>query len=174
MTCFKFSINCLLVGTDVIKKRHGRFKTLEKMEPINLDKRLATLSEICNIETIDNTSNFDNEKAQKMLENVKSRIGTKVSFCADNVLLDFFMESFDESDCNRGGLTVEEGVRYLSGEGKEMGFDWRDVESRKWYIKDMEKGGRWKHFDDKRVDLVKEIEGGIWEFLMDELMSEIE
>ncbi|CAM8876869.1 unnamed protein product [Rhodiola kirilowii] len=167
-----------LVGIEGTRKRLmetlSRFEALVEMEPIDLDERLAALSGSEGSKNNDIT-NLDSEKAQNMLELVKSRImpaqfETRSVFFADSLLLDFFMESLQNVTDHE---LIEAAEGYLTGQRRKMVSDWRVDESRKWYLKEMEMGGNWKDFEQQRVELVMEIEGSIWSSLVNDLMNEL-
>ncbi|KAL9678148.1 hypothetical protein QQ045_015987 [Rhodiola kirilowii] len=158
-------------------QRLGRFETLAKMEPVDLDKMLAVaLSDIEDKDSNDTIIDIKAEVAQNMLDLVKLRIHapseTNPTFCVDNLLLDFFMDSFQEQSADH--QLTEAAESYLTGKVKKMVFDWKVEKARNIYIQDMERGRTWKHVDDQRVELGMEIEEGIWNSLVNDLVRELE
>uniref|UniRef100_A0A7N0U183 DUF4378 domain-containing protein n=1 Tax=Kalanchoe fedtschenkoi TaxID=63787 RepID=A0A7N0U183_KALFE len=158
-----------LVGTEGTKKkklvqRLERFGILGEVEPVDLDKRLGWLSE--SEDDVKNGAMIEleaAEKAQTMLELVKSR-AMAATFCADNLLLDLFMDSLRDQTDDREVTELAES--YLAGEGAKTASDC--------YIREMERGGAWRGLEDQRADVAGEVEGGVWACLVDELVSELE
>lgn len=115
------------------------------------------------------------EKARELVQLVfktTSPTNKLVYMKSENLLFDFFRERIMEV-----GLVVkvQEVVLklaedWINGKQQEVLMGWEVKERRDGYVKDMEKGGRWRNLDDEIHQLGSELEAELWNSLLNELL----
>ncbi|KAG6432403.1 hypothetical protein SASPL_103979 [Salvia splendens] len=112
------------------------------------------------------------EKARQLLSQVEEdeeRHADKVE-----VLLDFFVDEFSRN----GRLNDEEfdsellriAKSWMCGELEES-YEWEFEEARGSFVKEMERGFCWKKFEEEREELCEELEVGVLNCLLDDLVA---
>ncbi|XP_047338807.1 uncharacterized protein LOC124942364 [Impatiens glandulifera] len=159
------------------------FKSLSKLEPVDLSKRFATI-ELDEVSTqSDNNNNKivegcdEVEKAiqvEDMLELVKEACPylSQLEYKIDGLLVDFFNERIinnvgDFSKMFDRDEAIKEAENWINGQQEELFLGWEMEKNRKVYIKYIENGGK---FDEEREEIANEIEEEIFSCLLDELL----
>ncbi|KAF3448482.1 hypothetical protein FNV43_RR09195 [Rhamnella rubrinervis] len=158
-------------------KKIRRFENLQaQTEPVDLEKRMAIMSELeDDNETVSSRHNDDEEgseeKARELVQLVFKTItpSNKLAFMkSENLLFDFFRERM------MAGVVVVEVMKvaedWINGKQQEVLIGWEVKEGRYGYVKDMEKGGGWRNLDDEIHQLILELEVELWNSLLDQLL----
>ena len=116
------------------------------------------------------------EKAWKLLNHVKE---TGVEFCNDNVdlLLNFFRDELATRtyENSKQGIDVEllkKAKAWINGEDS-LWVGWEIVNKREDYVREMDREGRWKTFEEEQQELCLEIENGVLRLLVDDLLLDL-
>lgn len=117
------------------------------------------------------------EKARQMLNHIRTTSSLETREASvDQLLLDFFSNELATSrnqndarfDC--GILRVAED--WVSGKYEES-FEWEMEGKREAFVRDMERGERWKKFEKEREELAMEMEAWVLDYLVDELVVDL-
>jgi hypothetical protein len=150
---------------------------------VDLEKRIA-LSELNHeappqspMQPCSMSSNTTEQKAQEFLDLVKTKSspvhGTK--FTAENMLLDFFRERVEDN----GILELHDELLkaaedWLCGNSlQELLLRWEFEDARKVYVRDMEKGGKWRILVEDKEEVALDIELQVWTSLLNELLDDL-
>ncbi|KAL1158174.1 hypothetical protein V6Z11_A08G206900 [Gossypium hirsutum] len=115
-----------------------RFESLAQLEPVDLEKRIAM-------------AELEDEFITPPLTKFPSEI---FKFRADNLLLDFFWETFIVED---------------KGERHDMGC----MKAEKAYLKDMERNENWRNFNEEKEDVGSALELELFSSLVDEVLTDL-
>ncbi|KAF5478339.1 hypothetical protein F2P56_004905 [Juglans regia] len=178
-----------------------QFECLAQLEPVDLEKRIAlsaglnheapheSLVQTCSMSTLENNT-FDNQtekKAEELLDLINTRRSVNgAKFKADNLLSDFFWERIEEN-INASASTSTRGIvngfesellkvaeDWLSGGNPlELLLGWEVEDGREVYVRDMEKGGKWRILVEEKEESGLEVEFEVWISLLDELVLDL-
>ncbi|KAJ9173527.1 hypothetical protein P3X46_016650 [Hevea brasiliensis] len=173
-----------------------RFEKLAQLDPLNLEKQmeLAGLED----ETLKSpikarSSSFHNnmfsdikedKSAYELLKLVKATIPSNHRLIseADSILLDFFREKIME---NKASVSMVEGQNkdlekelevaqdWINGHPQEMFLGWEVKDSRVVYLREMERKGNWRNFDEEKEEMILELEIEIFTSLMNEVILDL-
>ncbi|KAG6688743.1 hypothetical protein I3842_11G139900 [Carya illinoinensis] len=178
-----------------------KFECLAQLEPVDMEKRIAlsaglnheapheSLVQTCPMSTLaNNTSDNQTEKnAEELLDLINTRSSVNgAKFKADNLLSDFFWERIEEninasaSTSTRGNVNgferelLKVAEDWLSGGNPlELLLGWEVEDGREVYVRDMEKGGKWRISVREKEELGLEVEFEVWISLLDELVLDL-
>ncbi|KAL5554874.1 hypothetical protein UlMin_037110 [Ulmus minor] len=162
-----------------------RFENLSKLEPVDLEKRIAMSELEEEVESIHNSVRFDakrrdeeeGEGSKEKARELVKLINNMANFHADNLLFDFFREAImEETRANsvfNQREALEKAENWVSGKPCEVFLGWEVKERRKAYVRDMERGGRWNKFDEEKEEIGLDLEDGVWNILMKELLLDL-
>lgn len=140
-----------------------------------LEDKLVTLSVGRDYINCDK-GNKSEEKARELVKVIKSQSGCLVSK-ADKLMFDFFKERVMEENKKNKVINEKETLKvmeeWVNGETREVFLGWEVVESRKAYVKDMEKGGQWVKLDGEKEDIGLDLEAKIWDSLVQEVLLDL-
>ncbi|KAH7850368.1 hypothetical protein Vadar_031721 [Vaccinium darrowii] len=113
------------------------------------------------------------EKARQMLN--LNHI-TCADASVDRLLLDFFRDELATSRKQNDARFEREILRvaedWVSGKYEES-FKWEMEGKREAFVREMERGERWRKFDEEREDLAMEMEAWVLDYLVDELLVDL-
>lgn len=170
--------------------KNGKFGSLSQLDPLNLETQME-LTGLEDDEThkspakarslsVHNNMFIDvkqERSAHDLLKLVNGKISLNHLLVDDNVLLDFFKEKIMENKANNStaegynkALEKELDVAqdWISGQPQEMFTGWEVKDSRIVYVRDMERKGKWRNFDEEKEELVLELELVIFTSLLNE------
>ncbi|KAK9198569.1 hypothetical protein WN944_013755 [Citrus x changshan-huyou] len=156
-----------------------RFESLAQLEPIDLEKRIASFQLDDKFLESSSTQSFENETAKKVQELLKLMKSTSPSnsynMCkAEDLLSDFFREKLAENKAKTERDLLREAEDWINGQPQELLQGWEVKDGRKAYVNDMEKNGRWSDVNEEEkqeVGLALELE--IFNRLMDEFVLDL-
>lgn len=156
-----------------------RFASLAQLEPIDLEKRIASFQLDDKFLESPSTESFEDETAKQVQELLKLMKSTSPSnrynMCkAENLLSDFFREKLAENKAKTGRDLLREAEDWINGQPQELLQGWEVKDGRKAYVNDMEKNGRWSDVNEEEkqeVGLALELE--IFNRLMDEFVLDL-
>ncbi|XWS77116.1 hypothetical protein CRYUN_Cryun01aG0234600 [Craigia yunnanensis] len=160
-----------------------RFESLAKLEPVNLEKGISLEEtgedgEDDDVKEEEETNEVE-EKARQLLNRVKET-NSPMSYkniCTDKLLLDLFREEIatkwnktrnEELECDMVRLATA----WIDGEQNEA-EKWGVGEKREACIRDMNREGRWNKFQEEQEELTWEVESGVINILVDELLVDL-
>lgn len=151
-----------------------RFESLAKLEPIDLEKRMSSLEENADsgLETPRQTQDETEKNAERLLNELKSTASNAIkTLQSEALLLDFFKEMTLENQDNEEMLKTADD--WISGRSLGQEFvGWEDAGSRKNYLNDMDKNGRWRDFvSEEKLEMVLDIERLVFSSLVSELLA---
>ncbi|GKU95351.1 hypothetical protein SLEP1_g8722 [Rubroshorea leprosula] len=178
-------------GTKLLKlmQKTRRFESLAQLEPVDLEKRLAS-SELedewprrrpISIDG-DGKSISDESKKEKitdagdLLKIFKYKTpSNKMKLKVESVLLDFFRERIVQGGTNGQGEfdekeTLKMAEEWVKGQSRELILEWEVKEGRKVYLKDMERNGMWRNLEEAREEVAAEMELEMLSSLVEELL----
>ena len=123
------------------------------------------------------SSNTTEQKAQEFLDLVKTKSspvhGTK--FTAENMLLDFFRERVEDNGIfELHDELLKAAEDWLCGNShQELLLRWEFEDARKVYVRDMEKGGKWRILVEDKEEVALDIELQVWTSLLNELLDDL-
>lgn len=175
-------IKILIKGT---KQKLRRFESLAKLEPIDLEKRIASF-ELDNKFLEPLTRSFENKdeeedetdvKVQELLKLMKSTTscnGFSVMCKAENLLIaDFFREKLAENKAKTEGRNLlKEAGDWINGQSQELFLGWDVNDGRKAYVQDMEKNGKWWSVGEEKEEVGLALELEIFTSLVNELLTD--
>lgn len=155
-----------------------RFESLAQLEPIDLEKRIASF-QLDDKFLGSSAQSFENETAKKVQELLQLMKSTPTSNgynkCrAENLLSDFFREKIAENKAKTGRDFLKEAEDWINGQPQELLQRWEVKDGRKAYVNDMEKNGRWSDVNEEgkqEVGMALELE--IFSRLMDEIVLDL-
>ncbi|KAH7514022.1 uncharacterized protein LOC107434890 [Ziziphus jujuba] len=170
-----------------------RFENLRQLKPVDLDKRMALMTELEDetpVSSVDSNSlslqnticsaNHDQEIDDKARELVKMIFKTTTTpsntlvFKAENLMFDFFRESIvEEYHKNAMEELLKVAEDWIHGKPQEVLLGWEVKEGRNGYVKDMEKGGKWRKLDEEKEEVGLELEIEVWNTLLKELLFDL-
>lgn len=110
------------------------------------------------------------EKARQLLSQVEERHAEEVE-----VLLDFFVDELSRNGRLNDDELDSELLRiarsWMCGELEES-YEWEVEEARGSFVKEMERGFCWKKFEEEREELCEELEVGVLNCLLDDLVAD--
>lgn len=156
-----------------------RFESLAQLEPIDLEKRIASFQLDDKFLESPSTESFEDETAKQVQELLKLMKSTSPSnrynMCkAENLLSDFFREKLAENKAKTERDLLREAEDWINGQPQELLQGWEVKDGRKAYVNDMEKNGRWSDVNEEEkqeVGLALELE--IFNRLMDEFVLDL-
>ncbi|KAL3604057.1 hypothetical protein D5086_004916 [Populus alba] len=181
-----------------IMEKIRRSESVAKLVPVNLDKWMSMDENVSSGEDDGDDEDSDDlegiretnmikdeeeeeinkveEKAWKLLNNVKE---TGVECCNDNVdlLLNFFRDELATRryETRKNGIDVEllnKAKAWINGEDS-LWVGWVIVNKREDYVREMDREGRWKTFEEEQQELALEIENGVLRLLVDDLLLDL-
>lgn len=167
-----------------------RFENLGQLKPVDLDKRMAMtqLEDERLASSIEsNSQSLQNEihgresvdKARelvKMVFKTTKAPSNTLAFKADNLLFDFFRESIAVEEYQKNAMEeelVKVAEDWINEKSQEVLLGWEVEEGRNGYVKDMEKGGKWRKLDEENEEVVLELEIEVWNTLLNELLLDL-
>lgn len=91
-----------------------------------------------------------------------------------NLMFDYINElTVDEESSGNESEVFKVMEDWLKGETREVLLGWEVREGRKAYVKDMERGEKWKRFDDEIQEVGFDLEANILDILVHELLLDI-
>ncbi|XVF22637.1 hypothetical protein REPUB_Repub12eG0188300 [Reevesia pubescens] len=152
------------------------FESLAKLEPVNLEKWMS-LEEI---EEKEETNEVE-EKARQLQNHVKetSSLKSYKNISTDKLLLDLFREELatkwikqirnEEIECDMVRLAKA----WINGEHNGTTRSSGVWEKKEGCVRDMEREGRWSKFEEEQEELAWEVESGVMNILVDELLFDL-
>ncbi|KAL7160201.1 hypothetical protein ABFS83_01G077700 [Erythranthe nasuta] len=178
-----------------LMKKIQRFECLAKLEPVDLATRFALQSDDSDNES---TSSFTTEdksmsdieeqeeekdeneaeyNALKLLHQMPPNCDNlKLINNAEKLLLDFFRERIGSGQCNSLEEELLEEAQNWTNDKMPRGvfLEWGVQKNRQAYVDDMEKCGEWKTLDEENGDVALELEGEVFDGLLNEVLLEFE
>ncbi|KAB2018228.1 hypothetical protein E1A91_D08G216800v1 [Gossypium mustelinum] len=161
-----------------------RFESLTQLEPVDLEKRIA-MAELEDESSLLRSVSVNNNgmSEEKLLKLLKAKFPSEIfKFRADNLLLDFFWETFMVEDKGeRHDMGFEDfGVKslkvvedWVNGNSQEFVLGWELHEGRKAYLKDMERNENWRNFNEEKEDVGSALELELFSSLVDEVLTDL-
>ncbi|MBA0852559.1 hypothetical protein Goshw_006889 [Gossypium schwendimanii] len=161
-----------------------RFESLAQLEPVDLEKRIA-MAELEDESSLLRSVSVNNNgmSEEKLLKLLKAKFPSQIfKFRADNLLLDFFWETFMVEDKGeRHDMGFEDfGVKslkvvedWVNGNSQEFVLGWELHEGRKAYLKDMERNENWRNFNEEKEDVGSALELELFSSLVDEVLTDL-
>ncbi|MBA0709808.1 hypothetical protein Golax_024829 [Gossypium laxum] len=161
-----------------------RFESLAQLEPVDLEKRIA-MAELEDESSLLRSVSVNNNgmSEEKLLKLLKAKFPSQIfKFRADNLLLDFFWETFMVEDKGeRHDMGFEDfGVKslkvvedWVNGNSQEFILGWELHEGRKAYLKDMERNENWRNFNEEKEDVGSALELELFSSLVDEVLTDL-
>ncbi|MBA0737228.1 hypothetical protein Gogos_010699 [Gossypium gossypioides] len=161
-----------------------RFESLAQLEPVDLEKRIA-MAELEDESSLLRSVSVNNNgmSEEKLLKLLKAKFPSEIfKFRADNLLLDFFWETFMVEDKGeRHDMGFEDfGVKslkvvedWVNGNSQEFVLGWELHEGRKAYLKDMERNENWRNFNEEKEDVGSALELELFSSLVDEVLTDL-
>ncbi|KAA3468990.1 UAA transporter [Gossypium australe] len=160
-----------------------RFESLAQLEPVDLEKRIA-MAELEDESSLLRSVSVNNNgmSEEKLLKLLKAKFPSEIfKFRADNLLLDFFWETFmveDKGERHDMGFK-DFGVKslkvvedWVNGNSQEFVLGWELHEGRKAYLKDMERNENWRNFNEEK-DVGSALELELFSSLVDEVLTDL-
>ncbi|KAF9617192.1 hypothetical protein IFM89_035074 [Coptis chinensis] len=195
---FQSSLESMERTKHKLMQKIQRFESLAKIEPLDLNKRIASLeledsfecpsdsqsNSVNNDEKVDQEENEEyiktEERARELLRLTNETSGKySDKDTADGLLMDFFRDEIMEGkrakktskgdECDKEFLKVA--TDWMNGNNALM--DWRVEESRGVHVKEMERGGMWRQSEEEKGELALEMEIRILNSLMDGLLFDL-
>ncbi|GMI76306.1 TON1 Recruiting Motif 11 [Hibiscus trionum] len=135
-----------------LMQKARRLEGLTQLEPVDLETRIA-MTEL---------EDDDGE----IIELVKARIPWEINkFMEDGLVLDLYRETGLED------LKMVE--NWVNGKCEDMFVGWEMEEGRKAYLKEMERNGNWRKFNEEEEDVGTTVELEVLSSLLDELLTDL-
>ncbi|PIA49667.1 hypothetical protein AQUCO_01300440v1 [Aquilegia coerulea] len=176
-----------------------RFESLAKIEPLDLEKRITSLEHDDSSEypsdsqsnSVSNDVEVDQEEdeeyimaEQKARELLKLFNGPTSKECLNETtngpLLDFFREEVMERNHHskkspKGDELDQELLKVAKDwmNGNIILLDWTVESSREVHVTEMERGGKWRDVEEEKKELAIEMEMGVLNILMDEMLCDL-
>ena len=156
-----------------------RFESLANLDPVNLDKWMSMDENLSSGEDDDGEEDINKveEKAWKLLNQAKE---TGVECCNDvnlELLLNFFRDELATRtyETRKNGIDLEllaKAKAWIKGEDS-LWVGWEMESKREDYVREMDREGRWKKFEEDQQELGLEIENGVLRLLVDDLLLDL-
>nr|CAD1835378.1 unnamed protein product [Ananas comosus var. bracteatus] len=143
-----------------------RFESLADLDPIDLESRFAASDEVG---ATDVGSPTGSRTARGLLALLEAATGGAHHGSFEKLLLDFFAEGLSHVDSATTNSSAEllECAREWTIDGARR-FCW---EEKQLEISEMERNGRWRCFGEEKVQLSVDLEGAIFDSLVEEFVS---
>ncbi|XP_058225542.1 uncharacterized protein LOC131334514 [Rhododendron vialii] len=116
------------------------------------------------------------EKARQMLNHIRTTSSLETREASvDQLLLDFFSNELGTSR-NQNDARFDCGILRVAEDwvsGKYESFEWEMEGKREAFVRDMERGERWKKFEEEIEELAMEMEAWVLDYLVDELVVDL-
>ncbi|KAJ6334933.1 hypothetical protein OIU78_011721 [Salix suchowensis] len=182
-----------------IMEKIRRFESLANLDPVNLDKWMSMDENISSGEDDGDDEHSDDlegiretnmikddeeedinkveEKAWNLLNQAKE---TGVECCNDvnlDLLLNFFRDELATGtyETRKNGIDLElltKAKAWIKGEDS-LWVGWEMESKREDYVREMDREGRWKKFEEDQQELGLEIENGVLRLLVDDLLLDL-
>ncbi|PHU28351.1 hypothetical protein BC332_00444 [Capsicum chinense] len=179
--------------TKKLMKKVKRFECLTELEPLNLDKRIASSesesesphNNSSETEVDENNKEKEDEKqtvesmALDMIQELKASMPSySLKLKAEKLLFDFFNEKIlNAYEVTRGdefkNKVLGLGEDWINGKPIDVLLDWKVQENRMAYIRAIESRGEWKNTEVDQQEVILELEVDIFATLMNELLLDI-
>ncbi|XP_020550199.1 uncharacterized protein LOC105164242, partial [Sesamum indicum] len=185
-----------------LMKKIQRFECLAKIEPTNLAKRFAPHQDSDNEssgspvphssapmnnkfasdieeEQYEDLENGAERKALELLHQMQATLQSyTLKLKTNRLLLDFFKERTDNQNSDKRSSVhkelLQEAEDWINGrEPRGLFVAWEVEKNRQVYLRDMEKGGKWKALDQENQEVVFELESEVFAALLHELLLDI-
>lgn len=131
-----------------------------------------------------NDDQIEDEKAREMVKKLMTKnimISTRapaIMASSTNLLCDFFRERMEEDRESKKEFRKEVAMKVaedwaIGAPTREVLLGWEVREGRSAYVMDMEKGGRWRKFDEEKGEIGLELEALVWDSLMEEILLDL-
>lgn len=107
--------------------------------------------------------------AVELLKKMKTTMpSVSFKFNPDNLLIDIFRETntFDK-------VALDVARDWINGQPREVLLGWEVQKSREAYIKNMEKGGKWRDLDEDKKEVALELEDEVFTDLVNEFILDL-
>lgn len=166
-----------------------RFERLAELDPLNLEKQMDLAVEedepLKSPSSLSLQNDVEEERGpHQLLKLAKATIPSnhRLTSNADTILLDFFREKIMENRAN-GNLSegpksdlkkeIEEAQDWINGYPEEMFIGSEVKDTRAVCVRDMERKGKWKNFDEEKEELVLALEIEVFNALVKEAMLDL-
>ncbi|XP_006358912.1 uncharacterized protein [Solanum tuberosum] len=170
--------------TKKLMKKIKRFECLTELEPLNLDKRIAS-SESESESPLNNSSEteVDEEEEDKqrverqaldMVQELKESMPSyTIKLKTEKLLFDFFKERILNGDDEFKNKPLELAQDWINGKPIDVLLDWKVQENRMAYIRAIETRGEWKNTELEKQEVILELEVDIFASLMNEVLVDV-
>ncbi|KAG5593105.1 hypothetical protein H5410_043619 [Solanum commersonii] len=170
--------------TKKLMKKIKRFECLTMLEPLNLDKRIAS-SESESESPLNNSSEteVDEEEEDKqrverqaldMVQELKESMPSyTLKLKTEELLFDFFKERILNGDDEFKNKPLELAQDWINGKPIDVLLDWKVQENRMAYIRAIETRGEWKNTELEKQEVIFEVEVDIFASLMNEVLVDV-
>ncbi|KAK6783254.1 hypothetical protein RDI58_021051 [Solanum bulbocastanum] len=170
--------------TKKLMKKIKRFECLTELEPLNLDKRIAS-SESESESPLNNSSEteVDEEEEDKqrverqaldMVQELKESMPSySFTLKTEKLLFDFFKERILIGDDEFKNKLLELAQDWINGKPIDVLLDWKVQENRMAYIRAIETRGEWKNTEVEKQEVILEVEVDIFASLMNEVLVDV-
>ncbi|XP_049378412.1 uncharacterized protein LOC125843245 [Solanum stenotomum] len=170
--------------TKKLMKKIKRFECLTELEPLNLDKRIAS-SESESESPLNNSSEseVDEEEEDKqrverqaldMVQELKESMPSyTLKLKTEKLLFDFFKERILNGDDEFKNKPLELAQDWINGKPIDVLLDWKVQENRMAYIRAIETRGEWKNTELEKQEVILELEVDIFASLMNEVLVDV-
>ncbi|KAL3331271.1 hypothetical protein AABB24_034871, partial [Solanum stoloniferum] len=170
--------------TKKLMKKIKRFECLTELEPLNLDKRIAS-SESESESPLNNSSEteVDEEEEDKqrverqaldMVQELKESMPSySFKLKTEKLLFDFFKERILNGDDEFKKKQLELAQDWINGKPIDVLLDWKVQENRMAYIRAIETRGEWKNTEVEKQEVILEVEVDIFASLMNEVLVDV-
>ncbi|KAK4338362.1 hypothetical protein RND71_042849 [Anisodus tanguticus] len=189
---FQHRLTCSEGTTKKLIKKIKRFECLTELEPLNLDKRIAS-SELERESLLNNSSETEvNEeedkqtvesKALDLVQELKASMPSySLKLKAEKLLFDFFKERILNACENPKELTKSDEFKnkllqvakdWINGKPINVLLDWKVQENRMAYIRAIDSRGEWNNTELEKQEVILELEVQVFASLMNELLIDI-
>lgn len=161
--------------TKKLMKKIKRFECLTELEPLNLDKRIAS-SESESESPLNNSSETEEDKqtVEDMVQELKASMPSySLKFTTEKLLFDFFKERILNGDDELKNKLLESALEWINGKPIDVLLDWKVQENRMAYIRAIENRGEWKNTELEKQQVILELEVEIFGSLMNEVLVDV-
>lgn len=165
-------------------KKIKRFECLTELEPLNLDKRIAS-SESESESPLNNSPETEVDEEEEDKQTVESRAidlvqelkasmpSYSLKLKTEKFLFDFFKERILNGDNEFNNKMLELAQDWINGKPIDVLLDWKVQENRMAYIRAIESRGEWKNTEVEKQEVILELEVDIFASLMNEVVVDI-
>ncbi|KAH0648801.1 hypothetical protein KY285_034049 [Solanum tuberosum] len=170
--------------TKKLMKKIKRFECLTMLEPLNLDKRIASSGSESE-SPLNNSSEteVDEEEEDKqrverqaldMVQELKESMPSyTLKLKTEKLLFDFFKEMILNGDDEFKNKPLELAQDWINGKPIDVLLDWKVQENRMAYIRAIETRGEWKNTELEKHEVILELEVDIFASLMNEVLVDV-